>query len=166
MRATSLSEMPFALDFDALQGGERFVTRGRTITEADIVQFATLTGDMNPQHTDAAWSAESRFGERIAHGMLVLSYAIGIVPLDGERVVALRRVADVVFKHPVYIGDTIHVEGRIESLRPVDESHGLVEAVWRIVTQRGRTAARARVELLWRRSPVSAELASDLVMPL
>lgn len=111
---------PFALDFDALKGDERFVTRGRTITEADIVQFAALTGDMHPQHTDASWAAESRFGERIAHGMLVMSYAIGLVPLDPERVVALRRVADLVFKHPVYIGDTIHVDGRIEKLKLVD----------------------------------------------
>ncbi len=157
---------PLSLDFDALEGGERFVTRGRTITEADIVQFATLTGDMHPQHTDAAWAAESRFGERIAHGMLVLSYAVGLVPLDPERVVALRRVADVVFKHPAYIGDTIHVDGRIESLKPVDDQHGLVEAQWKIVTQRGRTVARARVEMLWRRSSVGAELANELVMPL
>ena len=157
---------PFALDFDALEGGERFVTRGRTITEADIVQFAALTGDMHPQHTDASWAAESRFGERIAHGMLVMSYAIGLVPLDPERVVALRRVSDVVFKHPVYIGDTIHVDGRIESLKPVDDQHGLVEALWKIVTQRGRTVARARVEMLWRRTPVGAELGSELVMPL
>jgi acyl dehydratase len=161
-----MSTSPFALDFDALEGGERFVTRGRTITEADIVHFAALTGDMHPQHTDAAWAAESRFGERIAHGMLVLSYAVGLVPLDPERVVALRRVSDVVFKHPVYIGDTIHVDGRIESVKPVDASLGLVEATWKIVTQRGRIAARARVEMLWRRSPVAAELASELVMPL
>jgi len=161
-----MSSSPFALDFDALEGGERFVTRGRTITESDIVQFAGLTGDMHPQHTDAAWAAESRFGERIAHGMLVMSYAIGLVPLDPERVVALRRVSDVVFKHPVYIGDTIHVDGRIESLKPVDPSHGLVEALWKVVTQRGRTVARARVDLVWRRSPVTAELGSELVMPL
>ena len=46
------------------------VSRGRTITEADVVQFAALTGDLHPQHTDAAWAAESRFGERVAHGML------------------------------------------------------------------------------------------------
>jgi 3-hydroxybutyryl-CoA dehydratase len=157
---------PLSLDFDALQGGERFVTRGRTITEADIVQFAALTGDMHPQHTDAAWAAESRFGERIAHGMLVVSYAVGLVPLDPERVVALRRISDVVFKHPAYIGDTIHVDGRIESLKPVDDQHGLVEALWKIVTQRGRTVARARVEMLWRRTPVGAELGSELVMPL
>ena len=157
---------PFSVDFDALEGGERFVTQGRTITEADIVSFATLSGDFHPQHTDGSWASESRFGERIAHGMLVLSYAVGLVPLDPGHVVALRRITDVVFKHPVYIGDTIHVEGRIEALKPVDDQHGLVEANWRIVTQRGRAAARARVELLWRRSPVAAELAPEAVMPL
>ena len=158
---------PFDLDFDALKGGERFVSRGRTITETDIVQFAALTGDMHPQHTNATWSADSRFGERIAHGMLVMSYAIGLVPLEPDRIVALRRLSDVVFKHPVYIGDTIHVEGRIELVKPVDDLHGLVEATWRIVTQRERTAARARVEMLWRRVPVAAsELSAELVMPL
>jgi hypothetical protein len=58
------------------------------------------------------------------------------------------------------------VDGRIESLKPVDDQHGLVEAQWKIVTQRGRTVARARVEMLWRRSSVGAELGNELVMPL
>jgi 3-hydroxybutyryl-CoA dehydratase len=157
---------PFALDFEALEGGERFVTRGRTITESDVVSFATLTGDFHPQHTDAEWAASSRFGERIAHGMMVMSYAIGLVPLDPERVVALRRVADVVFKHPVYIGDTIRVEGRIESVIQVDGDHGLIESMWKVITQRERTALRARVEILSRRMPVPAAELSELVMPL
>ena len=157
---------PFALDFDALEGGERFVTRGRTITESDLVSFATLTGDFHPQHTDAEWAATSRFGERIAHGMMVMSYAIGLVPLDPERVVALRRVSDVVFKHPVYIGDTIRVEGRIESVMQVDGDHGLIESMWKVITQRERTALRARVEILSRRMPVPATELSELVMPL
>ena len=55
---------PFAVDFDCLEGGERFVTRGRTITEADIVGFATLSGDMHPQHTDASWAASSASSEQ------------------------------------------------------------------------------------------------------
>jgi acyl dehydratase len=88
------------------------------------------------------------------------------VPLDPDRVVALRRVADVVFKHPVYIGDTIHVEGRIESVTHVDGEHGLIESTWKVVTQRERTALRARVELLSRRVPVPAAELSELVMPL
>ena len=59
-------------------------TRGRTITEADLVSFSALTGDWHPQHADAAWAAESPFGERIAHGMLVLSYAVGLLPIDPD----------------------------------------------------------------------------------
>jgi acyl dehydratase len=147
---------PFVLDFDALGGGERFVTRGRTVTEADVVLFAGLTGDMHPQHVDAEWSAASRFGERIAHGMLIASYAVGLMPFDPERVVALRRVGDLVFKQPARIGDTIHVEGEIADRRELDPGHGLVTCRWRILNQRGKVVARATVEVVWRRDPVLA----------
>src|SRR3954467_6595109 len=87
--------------FDDLVEGTAFATRGRTVTEADVVAFAAQTADWPPQHTDAAWAADSAFGERIAHGMLVLSYAVGLVPFDPDRVIALRRIGDVVFKRPV-----------------------------------------------------------------
>src|SRR3954454_14780105 len=118
--------------FEELTVGERFATRGRTLTEADVVLFAGLSGDTHPQHTDAEWAARSRFGERIAHGMLVLSYAVGLVPFDPERVVAIRRVGDAVFKQPVRIGDTIRVEGEVAELRELDPEHGLVTCRWRI----------------------------------
>ena len=72
--------------------------RGRTVTKPTSSRFAALTGDLHPQHTDADWSASSRFGERIAHGLLVLSFAAGLVPLDPDRIVALRGVRDAVFK--------------------------------------------------------------------
>ncbi|MHB8491784.1 MAG: MaoC/PaaZ C-terminal domain-containing protein [Solirubrobacteraceae bacterium] len=142
---------PFTAPFEELRGGERFLSRGRTITEADVVHFAALTGDRHPQHTDAAWASESRFGARIAHGLLVMSYALGLVALSPEHVVALRRVADAVFKRPVYLGDTIHVDGQVESVRAVDDTHGLVLARWRVVNQRNEVVALARIELLMRR---------------
>jgi 3-hydroxybutyryl-CoA dehydratase len=141
----------FEKSFDELAVGERFATRGRTIGEADVMGFATLTGDTHPQHTDAEWAAGSRFGERIAHGLLVLSYAAGLVPLEPERVVALRRVGDAVFKQPVKMGDTIHVEGEITSKAELDTGHGLVEARWRVVNQRGKLVLRVTVELVWKR---------------
>jgi len=141
----------FEKDFDALEVGERFTTRGRTVTEADVVGFATLTGDTHPQHTDAEWSARSRFGERIAHGMLVLSYAAGLMPFDPNRVVALRRVGDAVFKQPVKLGDTIRVEGEVSEKTELDAEHGLVECRWRVLNQRGKLVARASVEIVWRR---------------
>jgi acyl dehydratase len=141
----------FEKDFDALEVGERFTTRGRTVTEADVVGFATLTGDTHPQHTDAEWSARSRFGERIAHGMLVLSYAAGLMPFDPNRVVALRRVGDAVFKQPVKLGDTIRVEGEVSEKTELDPEHGLVGCRWRVLNQRGKLVARASVEIVWRR---------------
>jgi acyl dehydratase len=144
----------FERDFDALVAGERFQTAGRTVSEADIASFAALTGDTHPQHVDPAWAAGSRFGEQIAHGLLVLSFAAGSMPFDPERVVALRRVGDAVFKQPVLIGDTVHVEGEVVGLREVDADNGLVECRWRVVNQHGRLVLRASVELVWRRAAV------------
>jgi 3-hydroxybutyryl-CoA dehydratase len=144
----------FLRDFDSLSPGERFTTSGRTITEADILAFAVLTGDEHPQHVDAAWASSSRFGEQIAHGLLVLSFASGSMPFDPDRVVALRRVGDAVFKQPVLIGDSVHVEGEVISVKPIDEENGLVECRWRVLNQDGRLVLRASVELVWRRAPV------------
>jgi 3-hydroxybutyryl-CoA dehydratase len=130
--------------------GDLFTTAERTVDERDILQFAALTGDSHPQHVDPDWAAESRFGEQIAHGLLVLSFAVGMLSLDPERVVALRRVGDAVFKQPVKIGDTLHVEGDITRTRELDPEHVLVEARLRIVNQHGRLAVRATVELVCR----------------
>ena len=123
------------------------MTRGRTITEADIVAFSGLTGDHHPQHTDAVWAEAGPFGGILAHGMLVLSYAVGLVPLDPERVVALRRFEDVVFKRPVRIGDTIHVDVK---LARADEGRGLESWEWRILNQDDELVIRAKVEAVVR----------------
>jgi acyl dehydratase len=140
-----------AADFDSLAIGDSFVTRGRTVTEADVVAFACLSGDMHPQHTDAAWAANSLFGERVAHGMLVASLALGLLDFDPERVVALRRVRDAVFKRPVSFGDTIHVAGRVDGVDPLDLATGLVGVRLDVQNQRGRAVARLAVDVLWRR---------------
>ena len=136
--------------FAEVSVGDRFTTGGRTVDESDILAFAALTGDRHPQHTDPDWAAQSRFGEQIAHGLLVLSFAVGLLPLDPDRIIALRRVGDAVFKQPVKIGDTVHVEGEIVRTREIDGEQGLVEARLRIVNESGRLAVRADVELVWR----------------
>lgn len=125
--------------------GDELITPGRTITEADLVSFAGLTGDWHPQHADAEWARGARFGERVAHGMLVLSYAVGLVAFDPERVVALRGLDSVAFKRPVRIGDTIRVRSKVESARALDPAHELVSLSWRIVNQEDRIVARARI---------------------
>jgi 3-hydroxybutyryl-CoA dehydratase len=136
--------------------GGRFVTDSRRISDEDIMSFARLTGDMHPQHTDAEWAAGSRFGERIAHGMLVESCAVGLVDFDPERVVALRRVGDAVFKQPVKIGDSVHVEGQVVGSRELDADTELVEHRWRVLNQDGRMVLRMNVEVVCRREPVPA----------
>ena len=131
---------------------DRFVTDSRTISDEDIMSFARLTGDMHPQHTDAEWAAGSRFGERIAHGLLVESCAVGLVDFDPERVVALRRVGDAVFKQPVKIGDSVHVQGQVVGSRELDADTELVEQRWKVVNQDGRMVLRMNVEVVCRRA--------------
>ena len=140
----------FSRDFDAVEVGETFSSRGRTITESDVVAFASLSGDYHPQHTDAVWAADSIFGERIAHGMLVLSYALGLVPFEPERVMALRQVQSK-FKAPVKLGDTIRAEGSVEAVKALNASSGLVDTRWRVVNQDGAAVALASVQVVWRR---------------
>ena len=137
---------------ELVQGAE-FTSRGRTITEGDLMSFSALTGDWHPQHSDAEWAAQSRFSGRVAHGMLVLSYALGLVPFDPERVVALRGLESAMFKRPVAIGDTIRVRCRVEGTRPLDDANELVELAFRVVNQDDRAVALARIHAVCRRAP-------------
>jgi 3-hydroxybutyryl-CoA dehydratase len=140
------------MELDGLEVGQVLVSRGRTITEADVVGFAAFSGDWHPQHADATWAAESRFGRRVAHGMLVLSYSIGLMPLDPSRVVALRGLRDVVFKRPVFIGDTIRAEGRVEEVKELDGETALVQFGWRIINQRDEGVVRSKLAVVCLRS--------------
>jgi acyl dehydratase len=100
------------LYFEEFEVGQRFVSTGRTITESDIVTFAGLSGDYNQIHTDAQFCEDSPFGERIAHGLLVLSIASGLVAQSGMiegTVIAFREINNWKFIKPVFIGDTVHV---------------------------------------------------------
>jgi 3-hydroxybutyryl-CoA dehydratase len=142
---------------EELTVGTRLTSRGRTITEADLASFAALTGDWHPQHSDAEWAAESRFGERIAHGMLVLSYSVGMLGFDPERVVALRGLDSVTFKRPVRIGETIRVEAEVEEAKPLDDAHELVTLRWRVLGAGGQLAVRARVQIVHRAGAASSQ---------
>jgi acyl dehydratase len=148
----------FAMWFDDLEQGLTYTSRARTITETDIVQFSANTGDRHPVHIDAQWAASSPFGERIAHGLLVLSYAAGMLPLDPERVIAMRSIDGVRFKRPVTIGDTIHVEGKLKELKELDDQTGLVVCQMGIVNQDGRRVSQAEIGLLWRRESTAGAI--------
>lgn len=97
--------------------GDRRVSTGRTITESDIVLHAGQTGDWFPHHVDAQWCAEQEFGQRIAHGTLILSVAVGMTAGDINPASVSYGYDRIRFVAPVFIGDTIHVEARITALR-------------------------------------------------
>ena len=146
-------EQSLSTKLDNLAVGGRFVTAGRTISAADVAQFAELTGDHHPQHTDVEWAAGSLFGERVAHGLLVLSCAAGLVPFDPERVIALRSLRDVVFKRPVRLGESISVAGKVAAAKPLDDGIDLVTVGLRVLREDGKPAVRATLEVVWRSEP-------------
>lgn len=128
--------------------GGTFTSTRRTITETDVVLFASLTGDRNPLHVDAVAAAESPFGERVAHGLLTLAYSVGLVPMDDLNAVALRKLRDVVFKKPVLLGDTIQVRGQIEGVSPAGAGRQITSVRWTVVNQRDEIVMVARVDLV------------------
>lgn len=101
------------LYFEEFTVGQKIVTEKRTITEADIMDFARLSGDDNRIHTDAEFSKTTPFGRQIAHGLLGLSIASGLAwktgLMDGT-VIAFREVKEWKFVKPVFIGDRLHAE--------------------------------------------------------
>ncbi|HEV3321517.1 MAG TPA: MaoC family dehydratase [Solirubrobacteraceae bacterium] len=134
------------------RGEQGLRTVARQITQDDIDAFAAVSGDHHPQHVDATWATSSMFGQRIAHGMLVLACATGLVPLEPERVVALRHVK-ATFKRPVLPGDAICVDVRPTSARRLDDRHRLITSQWRILNQAEQLVALVVVEVLFRDTP-------------
>lgn len=142
--------------FDDIEVGERTVSRGRTITEADIVNFCGFSGDWYPLHSDAEYASASVFGQRIAHGLLVLSAASGLIPLTPGIVVAFYGMDNVRFANPTFIGDTIHVESEVLEKREKDEHTGVLSVKQDIVKQDGLIAASSVMKILLMRHPIEA----------
>ena len=136
------------LTFEDLNVGDEFQSPGRTVTEADIVIFAGLTGDYNVLHTDAEHMKSSVFGERIAHGLLGLSIQQGLLTrgmadVSGERFVALKWK----FRGPIRIGDTLQVRARVAAKRDGEErGWGVVTMQRQILNQRGEVVQEGETE--------------------
>lgn len=115
------------LYFEDYELGKTIVTDGRTITEADIVNFAGISGDFNPMHTNAAYAEKTPFGQRVAHGALVFSIATGLAYrmrfLEGT-VLAFRSIDEWKFSAPVMIGDTIYCEVEVVELKEASKLGG------------------------------------------
>jgi acyl dehydratase len=127
------------LCFEDFGVDQTFETAARTVTEADVMAFTGLSGDANPLHVDAEFAGRSRFGERIAHGLLGLSMCGGLLSrlqvIDGTAV-ALVGV-EWRFRAPVRFGDTVRARVRVAEKRETrSDEHGVVAFAFALRNQR------------------------------
>lgn len=104
------------LYFEEFEAGQSIDSAARTITEADVVGFAALSGDWNAIHTDAVYASKHFFGQRVAHGLLVMSIASGLAMRLGfleDTVLAFREIEGWKFSQPVFIGDTVRMRATV-----------------------------------------------------
>jgi acyl dehydratase len=146
--------------FEDLQIGDQDQTVGRTITEADIVNFAGLSGDFNPIHMDQSFAEKTFFKKRIAHGILVFAVASGLFTQSEmntfikKSVIALMEIKWKFLK-PVFIGDTIHLEVVITEKKETGKpDRGIVVVKRTVVNQNGDAVQEGDVIMMIRRRPV------------
>lgn len=153
-----MSFTPRGKYFQDFQVGQEIISAGRTITDADIVNFAGLTWDTNPMHTDAEYGKTTMFGERIAHGMLGLSYAIGLIWQLGilEGTVIAFRELEMKFKGPLKIGDTMRVVAQVKETKPIRSAGGIVIIELRVLNQRDETLYQGNMTVLVKGRDASA----------
>lgn len=143
--------------YEEIEIGEIRNTVGRTITEADIVLHAGQTGDFFPHHMDAEWMSTQPAGQRIAHGTLILSVAVGMTAGDINPQAMSYGYDRIRFIEPVFIGDTITVSAEIvekveHRKRPAEVGH--VHELVTVRNQRGATVlVLTHLYLVNRRTP-------------
>jgi len=130
------------------QVGDRILTRGRTVTETDIVMYAALSGDWYPLHVDAEYAKSTPFGERIAHGLLIVSMAFGLMPLSDMAILAVSEIEKVKFYSPSKIDDTIRVEMEILEKTKKGHKKGFITAMVTIINQRSEKVATVILKML------------------
>lgn len=139
----------FDKKFDYFEVGETWSSRGRTITESDIVMFSAFSGDWHPLHTDKEYAENnSPFKQRIAHGMLVLSVATGLQIMEPEVIVAFYGIDHLRFIQPTFINDTIHVELEVTELADKGNGTGVVTAIQKVVKHTGEPVTTGVLKVL------------------
>lgn len=132
--------------FEEFEVGQKIVSLGRTVTESDIVNYAGISADFNEMHTNAEYSGETPFGQRVAHGLLGLSIASGLAWQTGVlegTIIAFREINSWRFSKPVYIGDTLHVEIEIKATKAIPRvGGGSVVLTLDVQNQNGETVMK------------------------
>ncbi|MBI3272122.1 MAG: MaoC family dehydratase N-terminal domain-containing protein [Planctomycetes bacterium] len=144
------------MTFEQFEVGQTLDIAARTITEADIVNFAGLSGDFNPLHMDEEFAKTTPFGKRIAHGMLTLSVATGLAGqagyLDGTTIAFLGL--EVKFTSPTFAGDTIRGHLKVTHKRETSKpDRGVVAFALEVTNQRKEKVAEGKWTLMIRREP-------------
>ena len=143
---TDTSSFKRGLYFEEFEVGQKTITVGRTIAESDIFTFAGFSGDYNQIHTDAEFAKGTPFGQRVAHGLLGLSIASGLVMRTGVlegTVIAFREINNWKFVNPVFIGDTIHVETEVIETKALPRiGGGSIVIVLDVKKQTGETVMK------------------------
>lgn len=119
---------------------QSFGTMGRTITEADLIQFAGMTGDNSALHTDEEYSKKSMYGQRLVHGMLAMSIALGLISrtlvFEGTGI-AFLGMDGVRFHKALFVGDTVTAKFVITALRDTKKpDRGIVVRRVELMNQR------------------------------
>jgi acyl dehydratase len=137
--------------------GAEFESPARTVTEADIVQFAGLSGDYNPLHVNEEYCKTTIFGSRVAHGPLVYAIAAGLLfqlHLYDDTLIAFLGFEDLRFTKPVKPGDTIHARVKVlEKLETSKPDRGVMKRQLLVLNQRGETVQEGRQAFLLKRRP-------------
>lgn len=140
----------FSAPFSELKLGQSAVSRGRTITEADVVNFCMLTGNWLELHSNAEYAKQSLFGQRIVQGTLVFSIGNALLPFDFDYIEAFYGTDNLRFLAPVFIGDTIWSRAEIADLRPKTEGRGVMSVDLRVSNQRSKVVMKCVFHLLMR----------------
>jgi 3-hydroxybutyryl-CoA dehydratase len=142
-----MTHVPRGRYFDDFAAGDTFTTAARTVTEGAVDQFAGLSGDFNPLHTDEESARQSPMKGRIAHGMLVLAIATGQVNQLGlfeGTTLALLGMDRIRWTAPVRLGDTLHTELTVKETRESSKpDRGVLVMDVAVQNQRGETVCQA-----------------------
>jgi len=138
-----------SLYFDDFYVGQKFVTKARTVTEADVVNFAALSWDHNQLHTDAEYAAKTIYGKRIVHGLLGIVIHAGLAyQLTEESILAFLELKWQ-FKLPIFIGDTIHVEQVVKEMcEDSKKDRGMLTFEKEIINQRNEVVQTGTTTVL------------------
>ena len=140
--------MGTGLTYEEFELGALYDTQARTVTEADVVTFAGLSGDYNPLHTDAEAAKNTPFGERIAHGMLTVAISTGMANMTGlmaGTTIALME-QNIQYKGAVKFGDTVRLQMEVIEKRETSKpDRGIVKLAARVLNQRDELV----VDMVW-----------------